>query len=557
MNFKCNKKIYILIALIILIIYLLPYIILWENSHIQVYDNLDFNVGYKEVLADSGLIFGSMDSVIPNFLNGIPRNVLSSELDIKLLFNFLFPPYAAYVLNLIIIHTVAFFGMYLLLNTHFTKGKELILITIGVSLCFSLLPFWPPGGLSVAGLPLTLYAFLNIRSGSFKFWDFLILFFIPFYSNFSVSYIFLLFLIFLLWIIDYIRTKKSNYKFLLSIIFMTAIFLIVEYRLIYEMFFNQEYISHRTEWVLTHYSIRESLNVAIRNYIFGHYHAHSLQQYFVGISVLISIVVMAVKKKIDKTLIFLLSISLIISLWYGFFRWEGMLYIKDKISLFNYFNLSRFHWLHPLLWYITFALALVIIIRYLRFGKYIVIFLLILQIVFLFYNNSEFVERRSDAPTYKQFYSVSMFEEIKETIDKDQKDYRVASIGLHPSVAIYNGFYTIDGFYSNYPLEHKHNFRKIIEKELEKNEVIKDYFDDQADRCYIMVSEIGRNFMIDKYSSIEIENLELNNSALKNFNCQYIFSSVKINNSGESGLKLIKVFEDDDSIWRIYLYEVY
>jgi len=356
--------------------------------------------------------------------------------------------------------------------------------------------------------------------------------------------------------LDCIKAKKINYIFLLSIVFMTAVFLITEYRLIYEMFFNQDYISHRIEWSLVHYSFRDMLNVSIKNFVFGHNHAHSLQQYFVGISVLISIVAMIICRKIDRVLISLLLLTFFISIWYGFYRWRGILEIKEKISLLNMFNLTRFHWLHPLLWYLIFFLALAFIIKSIKFGQIIAIILLVLQIAFLFYNNSEFVERRNNSPTYKQFYSVELFEEIRKEIGKDQEDYRVASLGIHPSIAMYNGFYTIDGFHSNYPLEHKHKFRKIIEKELEKNEVIKRYFDDQADRCYLMSSEIGRDFMIDKYSEKELNDLELNNAALKELECVYILSSVKINNSIESGLELIEIFEDEDSIWRIYLYDV-
>ena len=550
-----GKK-FIIIALLILICYLLPFIIFWENSHVQVYDNLDQNVAKYTVMADSGLVFGSLDSVIPNYLSGIPRNLMGPELDLRLLLSFLFPPYFAYIVNMILMHFTAFFGMFLLLKTHFLREKKLLFIAAGVSLCFSLLPFWQSGGLSVVGIPLALYVFLNIRSGNYKFWNWLILLLIPMYSSFIYSFIFFLFLLFVFWIYDSIKNKKPDYVFLLSIIFMVIVYLIVEYRLIYEMFFNQGFISHRTEWVLRHYSLEETLNVSIRNFIFGHNHAHSLQQYFIGISVLISLVFMIIRKKIDKIQIFLLLLTFIISLWYGFFRWEGMLVIKEKINLFNTFNLSRFHWLQPALWYIIFFLALVFIFKNFKFGKYIVIFLLLSQISFLFYSNSEFVERRNDAPTYKQFYSVGLFKEVKEKIDEEPEDYRIACIGFHPSIAIYNGFYTIDGFHANYPLDYKHEFRKVIENELEKNEVIKRYFDDQADRCYVMVSEIGRDFAIDKSRGIELDNLELNITALKNLNCNYILSSVKINNPEASSLELIKIFENSFSIWRIHLYRV-
>ena len=64
------------------------------------------------------------------------------------------------------------------------------------------------------------------------------------------------------------------------------------------------------------------------------------------------------------------------------------------------------------------------------------------------------------------------------------EDYRVASIGIHPAIAQYNGFYTLDTYNNFYPLSYKHEFRKIIEKELEKNKKIRNYFDAWGGRCY-------------------------------------------------------------------------
>ena len=58
---------------------------------------------------------------------------------------------------------VAFFGMYLLLQRHVIQGERYEFIASGVALAFSFLPFLPTSGLSFAGMPLVLYAFLNIR----------------------------------------------------------------------------------------------------------------------------------------------------------------------------------------------------------------------------------------------------------------------------------------------------------------------------------------------------------------------------------------------------------
>lgn len=47
---------------------------------------------------------------------------------------------------------------------------------------------------------------------------------------------------------------------------------------------------------------------------------------------------------------------------------------------------------------------------------------------------------------------------------------RVASIGICPVVSLMHGFYTIDGYSNNYPLEYKHTFWGIQTEELALND---------------------------------------------------------------------------------------
>jgi hypothetical protein len=158
--------------------------------------------------------------------------------------------------------------------------------------------------------------------------------------------------------------------------------------------------------------------------------------------------------------------------------------------------------------------------------------------------------------SFNNYFSENLFSQVKQYIGKPEQSYKVASIGLHPSVALYNGFYTIDGYSNNYPLSYKQNFRQLIAKELEKNADISDYFNNWGNRCYLFCAELGRNFYAIKYSGIEIENLQLNASKLKEFGCEYIFSAVPIQNAEENSLLLLQTFENSESPYRIHLYEV-
>jgi len=548
----CKNNKYLFISIVILILYLLPYFIFQENSHILVHDNLDSLLVNFKLLSSSGQIFGSLDSIFPNYMNGIPRNVLGTEFNLILWLFVFFKPYVAYIINLVLIHSIAFLGMYLLMKKHFIKEPENKLIVIGVSLCFALLPFYPMVGLSVAGLPLALYIFLNIRSNKYKKIDLILLFLIPLYSSFVLSFIFFLTLVFLLWLYDFVWKRKRNLFFLIIIMLMTLEYLVIEYRLVYNMFFNNTFISYRAEYLLDTYNFIKALKVGFNNFLYGQYHAPSLQQYFVIIALIIAITIMFLKKILERRFIILFIVIITISLWYGFWRWEGF----NKIIVSNFFNFSRFHWLHPLLWYILFGLSLCLIKKYLKFGKWIVIILVVLQIVFLFYNNSEFTERRKGNPTYREFFAEELLNEVKEYIGQNQKEYRVVSIGLHPSVTQYSGFYTLDAFLTNYSLEYKHKFRKTIENELDKNEELKSYFDNFGGRCYIFVDELGLDFMYTKFRKKVINNLNLNTNILKEMGCEYIFSAVEISNNKDNNLNLLRIFEDNKSTWQIYLYKI-
>jgi len=257
-------------------------------------------------------------------------------------------------------------------------------------------------------------------------------------------------------------------------------------------------------------------------------------------------------------------------LW-GFKYWGGIMAFREKVPFFNTFNFARFFWLNPVVWYIIFGISLLILSR-LKYGKAIVSVLIIGQILFLFTTyNIEYRHRLGlknrihSTLTYRQFYSEDLFRQIDEFIGKPKEDYRIVSLGIHPAVAQYNGFYTLDIYGTIYPLSYKHQFRRILEKELEKSKDVKRVFDDNSKRLYLLSAELhndkkrGLTFargITKKQGNLKINRLELNTAALKEMGGEYIFSAVEILNYAETGLSFEKAFENSDSPWKIYLYKV-
>ena len=65
---------FLLAALFLIAIYLLPYVLLRGESHILVHDNLDGNIVRYKILIDSGHVFSSNETIIEPLMGGLPRS---------------------------------------------------------------------------------------------------------------------------------------------------------------------------------------------------------------------------------------------------------------------------------------------------------------------------------------------------------------------------------------------------------------------------------------------------------------------------------------------------
>jgi len=463
----------------------------------------------------------------------------------------------AYSLSQTITRVFAFIGMYILLKDHFVKSNDAYLIRVWVSLAFALTPFWPSGMLSTLGQPLALWAFLNIRKGQSSWKEWLTLLLIPFYSSFVLGFFFFLFFMGIFWLRDLIVKRQWNIVFFGSIVFMTCIFLLTEYRLVYSLIFNTGPTS-RDEYVSSTLTFWHCIRLSIKNYFLGHTHVmtlHTLVIVPISFIVIWKIFKLQIWQK-EKQFVYLFILNILLSIWYAFWFYTGWEPLKQKISLLNTFNFARFHFLRPLIIYLMFAVGSYILWRLGKKWRIIVKVGLILQILVMFGANPEVYYRFFEDPSFKQFYAVHQFNEIADYIGKPKSSYRIVSIGIHPAIAQYNGFYTLDTYNNFYPLTYKNEFRKIISKELDKNAALKDYFDNWGGRCYIFVSELGKNYDYEKNSKTVIQHLQLNTKVLKGMGGQYIFSAVPIRNAKENNLLFLKVFNDNESAWKIYLYKV-
>lgn len=541
------------IALSIILLYLSPLFILGENAHIRVHDNLDSNLAWYKVLKESGQMFGGVNSTIPQIINGLPRNALGTEFSGIVWLHAIFPTMIAYTISQSITRFFAFAGMYLLLKKHFLHEKKYAVITIGTALAFALTPFWPSGMLSTLGMPLALWAFLNIRKGEKGWKNYLVLGLLPLYSSFVLGFFFFLFAMGIFWLTDVLRKKGWNWRFFFSILFMTFVFMLVEYRLVYSFIYDDE-PNTRDEYFHARLPFWWVTRLTFKNFVLGHTHVMTVHGLFVLLVTILAFIIVIWKRlwQKEKVFVFLLALNFALSAWYAFWFYKGWLPLTERFHFMDTFNFARFHFLRPLVIYMGFALGLKIIWDN-KTLKNTIPFFILGQIVLLFLFNDEFIYRKK--PTVKEFYAEELFQNIEKYINRPLDSYRVASIGIHPAISQYNGFYTLDTYNNFYPLTYKYAFREIMDKELAKNKRLRTYYDEWGGRCYIFTDQLGKHYMFKKNSSETLKNLQLHIEPFKQLGGEYIFSALPIENAAEIKLELENVFESDTAAWKIYLYK--
>ena len=241
---------YLILPITIIFLYLSPFFLLGENSFVLIHDNLDGAHAAIKVLSQSDKIFSPSSDIFEQYM-GVPRFSLGNELDFSLLLYYLFDPFTAYTISQVLIRLVAFIGMYLLLNKYVFKLNEKH-YSSAISLLYALLPFYVPANLSIAGLPLITYVFLNLRYGKDHINDWLILFFFPFYSSFYLSIFFFVIFVSFVWLFD-VYNKKVTKKFTIALFSFVVLYFIINYRLIDAFIFGlgEDFLSHRSDFKST------------------------------------------------------------------------------------------------------------------------------------------------------------------------------------------------------------------------------------------------------------------------------------------------------------------
>jgi hypothetical protein len=237
-------------------------------------------------------------------------------------------------------------------------------------------------------------------------------------------------------------------------------------------------------------------------------------------------------------------------------------YLFPHATLLVAFDFGRMYFLLPFAWMCLFACILASTATLFRKPVY-----ALLVIVFLgleFRSNFEFLQNtrhmvtgKYEGITYAQFYDEPLFQKIEDELHVRENNWKVVSLGMYSSVALYNNYYSLDGYDTIYPLSYKNRFRPVIAGELDKSEELRDYYDNWGNRCYLFCAELGKNnYKFSKKENRHVEHLAIDTQALRSLDCGYIFSAVYIDNYQELNLTYCGAFTTPDSYWEVKVYKL-
>lgn len=588
---KLNNLLWMVLPL--LVVFFSYFFLLGKDCVFEINDQLDETL-FTYVL-NGKYLFSGVKSY-PEMLGGVPKGGMSVSACLFIpLYKFL-PVFQAFMVQYIIVVATAYIGMYLCV-------KELTGSGIVGFLCggmFMFLPYQPVYGLSVVGGPLLFYSFLCLYRQKHVIIDGLLILYFALGANLVLLGYVALGFVFLANIWMFVK-RKRNRLFLMGSLELLFAYIAVNFSLFSELFLGSGgYVSHREEMVITG---NGDFWGCVKD-IFLNSAQHAFSYHRKLILPILAVVIFygfrwkGWKREMNAAevrraenaeqcrnmyiwLVMILGINMLTALFYGFCQSDIVVDFRNSVSgFFHYFSPQRVYWIYPTAWYVAAGLAAGLLWKDHDFlcGKkkaagHIIAGALILAMLvptawnirqnsIWILNKSQYKNNRNvGLMSWADYFAEDLMREIDAAIYEEtgrtKEEYRVASLGMCPAVALEAGFYCIDGYSNNYSLEYKHEFREIIAKELEKCPGMKAYFDDWGSRCYLFTEESQNYYYLAKDADFRYERLELDTGKMREMGCEYLFSAAEIEerNAERMGLELFGVFETEGSYYGVWVYE--
>ena len=545
-------------------IVLSPNLSLGEGSVFTIHDQLDESMmNYVLTARHPG------ESVIPEMLGGVNASGLAPSAALFVPLYRCLPPFYAFLCTYGILVAGGFLGMYLAVR-ELTDSSILAVAAAGV---FCMLPLYPVYGFSQMGIPLVLYAFLCLYREKH----------IPAALGLTLLFgltshlVYTGYVVLGLWLLALgVTGLRKSFRRWCGVGFglLLGAYILTNFHLIGEILFGSSlgvsYVSHREEMVngaLPFWrTVREVFTGSAQHAFTYH------EKLIVPIAALL-VLGGLFYKKLDARERELYRLALggmlalaLIAVFYGICKSAPVTVWKNSVTGFmHYFQIERVYWLYPAGWYLELALVFAFWRRRSPALQCIMLALVLLPTADTVLHNSYFymnVNQRNNGSgitgyiSWESYYAEDLMAQLEEAIGGEMSEYRVAHLGVSPAPALMHGFYTADGYSNNYPLDYKHEFRRVIAAELDKSPETAVYFDKWGNRCYLFNSQTGNYWMLEKGSGVVYEGLEFDMEVLARLGCEYLFSGGEIADAKRLGLEPMGYFETESSYWGIWLYRL-
>lgn len=581
-----KELIYMTIGIVAVSLIAVPYFVLGKGSYVQLHDQMDgeiLNYIYQAKYFMQG-------NSVAEFMNGMDKCAMLPPAPFGVFFYLILSPFYAFSVMQWFVLLVGFLGMYMLCR----KLGMYLEVCLAAAVVFCFLPFYPTYGLASLGQPMLVLAALYLLEEKTSVAKITMACgMIALYAGFSS-----LALIGFVWIVAggglmlwqlFRKHLGKAFRIGLGTAVLGIVYMLTNLNLIKSMLGISGFVSHRQEMV-----VKPTMHLWERAksllFVGGPYsNVYSSGILLAAVLTLLSVRCIyawrkedVIRLKASKGNIFVRCKQITSIMWWlvagiiwaVLWNSEVVLDIRNAVGgMITYFHADRVSWIFPFMWVMIMACVLDIWFSGFFTAKAMWIKCVCCTVALglcLVQGAQEFRDgtlnknvRLMFAGEYKQitwesFYMEDVFKEMKEYMEADTSSYSVVSLGIYPSVALYNGFTCADGYSNNYDLAYKHQFVKIMEEEMTKNKEAEALVKTWGNRLYLISGEYGLSPLMGKDSKVVYSDMNLNMEAMKVLNIRYLISAGPISNALELGMELVREepFSSDSSYYEIWLYEV-
>jgi hypothetical protein len=404
------------------------------------------------------------------------------------------------------------------------------------------------------------------------------------------------------WVYTSLRQHKIDWRLFGAISLLGVVFLLTKYRLVYAMFIDPTFVSHRVEFdIFLKDDLWECYRLSLVKFLDGHVpHAQPLQMFYIIPISLFAIVISFSSHRFTKkesillwilfcvslyfdlwqillihkfTLPVIFAISLLhifikpkynllskmlilviaLSVFASIFEYSGFHILAEKFNFFKSFNMIRLYFVSIIVWLVIFGYSIYILYQKLSYTQLALISIITLQLIVNYKNSFYKTQPQKGYASFEAYYIPDIYKQIKQTISKSDgnKTFRVVHYGIEPAVSLYNGLYTIDGYSTNYPLSYKYKFRNIFYKYKQLK-----LYDKWGSKVYIgSITSYYKDYLSIK--GLHIQKLQFDSKVLCELNTDYLITPYHLEHPHTKNLSFIKHYQNSNpKAWEIYLYRL-